>query len=192
MRVHQNLILSQVVKRGHRSQVQSVDRNVLELQSREPGLNALACVRPMPAVELAVPLIVVIRDDGDVSSRSAANHTLRKRFKLAPNLCSLCHASVGAVMVIVDAVPVDLCAHRGGAPAKIEHHVGAMGNRLVGPEAHLSWLRRRLCQPICPPTRTRLLLHYAEIGRDTAHHAQKPTPAAITQRIGRKVGNQAA
>src|SRR5687767_13815130 len=110
---------------------------MMMLESLVPGVAALPIIRPVPGVELAIPVVVVILQDGDGSPKGGAGDGGPGPIQLPADSRNLRHPSIRAITVVVDPVPVDLGAECGGAPAKIEHQIGAVRDRLVGPQTQL-------------------------------------------------------
>ncbi|MNC37436.1 hypothetical protein D3C75_859980 [compost metagenome] len=138
MRVDQHLIRNEVLKRGLAADVEDIIRDMPLLQRLEPFLVALPHERSMPDIVFTVPFIVIITQNGNARLIAGAGNMLACFSQLPSDLCGLPYSAVRLVVIIIQAVPVNLMAHRCRPPAEVEQLVRSMGNGLIGPEPHLA------------------------------------------------------
>ena len=87
---------------------------------------------------------------------------------------------VGQVVVVQQAVPVDLRPERSGAPPEEADVIRAVGNALHGPKHHLPGLGGRRVGPDAA-ARSRLLLHNPKVGAHRPHLHQAAAPLPVQQ-----------
>lgn len=146
----------------------------------EPGVVARPRDPAVPVVEGRVVLVVIVLEHGDLRLVDRVLHG-GERVPLPGEGLQFREAPVRRVGVVVQAVPVDLQAHRAGPPAEVAHHVGAVRHGLQAPEPQLPRLRHRRLHAVRPAVGARLLLHDPEGRRDRAGPGEVPAPLAVEQ-----------
>ena len=87
-------------------------------------------------------VLVDLDENGGAHERDGTQNFGAESPKLLAFLGELLVAPSRDVVVVEDAVPVNLSAKATGAPAEVENAIGSMGHGLPGPKPHLAWARR--------------------------------------------------
>ena len=179
MRIEEHLVPGELFRR-RMIDIDKIDRRMAVLRGVKERLLARPVNAAMPYIQLRIPDVVIILEDGNLRFEGRAGNR-RHLLDHFVHLANLADAAVLTAGIIQNAVPVDLGAHRTGAPAEVADVVRAMRDGLHGPQRQLARARCRRFHAGVPAVGAALLLHDAKPRGSGAGFGQVAAPLAVLQ-----------
>ena len=165
MGVEQYVVLRQLRKPGILRDHDIVQRRMADLARIEYFMLTGPGQAPVPVVHLGIPDVVIVPEHSDLRPVGGSGD-IGDGGDATVDVFDLRQLSIVPIIIVEDAVPIDLRTLGHGAPPEEADVIRSVGDALHGPQLDLARLRGRRFHSGIPSVGARLLLHDPEMRAD--------------------------